>query len=698
MQERKFENTYLAAFLRNSDILISIGIVSIVVMMIIPLPSFLLDILIAMNISISMAILLVSMYLGNVLEFSVFPSLLLLITLFRLALNVSTTRLILLQGVAFNVKIVRAFGDFVVGGNYVVGIVIFIILVIIQFIVITRGATRVAEVAARFILDAMPGKQMSVDAELQNGLIDADQAREKRQNIKREADFYGAMDGASKFVQGDAIACILITVVNIIGGLIIGVFQRGEGIALAAQTYTLLTVGDGLVTMIPALLVSTATGLIVTRAASESNLGRDLISQFLVEPKVYFIIAALLATLGFTPGLPTLSFLMLALMAVSLGFALKRKKAEELWRPSEEETAKMNQEKKKKSEDVAALLQIEPLELELGYGLVPLFDVQSGGDLQDRVQTIRRNTALELGLIVPSVRIRDNINLEMNEYTIQIKGFEAGRGKLMLKQYLVMGLKESGNLIEGTEIKEPISGSRAVWVNEENREKAEQEGYTVLDVPAILTIHLTEVIRHFAFQILGQEELKDILKNLEKNYPSLIEEVRKTKAYEQGVLLKVLQNLLREGISIRNMVLILEGIMERCKSSATLFAGELTELCRIRMAPLITQKFARDGLVHVITLDPELEELFRNSLQGPDESDQHIALDSGTMKKIRSSMDKLFGSLSEKKISPCIILTSPDLRKMVKDLFDRLAPGIVVLSTLELQPNIEVNTLGMIEI
>ncbi|MDD5090193.1 MAG: flagellar biosynthesis protein FlhA [Candidatus Wallbacteria bacterium] len=695
----KYNDTLLAKFIRNSDILIAVAVVSVVIMMIIPLPSLLLDILLALNISIAMAILLISMYMLNVLEFSVFPSLLLMVTLFRLALNVSSTRLILLQGKTFGGKIIRAFGDFVVGGNYVVGLVIFLILVVIQFVVITRGATRVAEVAARFTLDAMPGKQMSVDADLQNGLINDEEAKKRRKNIQREADFYGAMDGSSKFVQGDAVAGIIITIVNIVGGLIIGVWQRGEGLVEAAQVYTLLTIGDGLVSQIPALLISTATGIVVTRAASESDLGKDLASQFLVDPKIYFIISGMLGFMSLIPGMPTVSFLVLGGISFATGWTLKMKKDEDARRPLDAEVARKEEEKKKKTEDVSALLQIDPMELEIGYSLIPLVDTDQGGDLLDRIKMIRRQMVIELGLIVPPVRIRDNMQIEPNEYTFHIKGFEVGRGKLITDHYLAMNMEGVEEKIEGQAVRDPVFGLPALWISEKHRATAEVAGYTVVDPPTVVATHLTEIIKRHAHDILGQEELKEIMKNVEKNYPLLVQEVQNQPFFKEGTLLRVLQNLLREGVSIRNMVPTLETCLEKSKLLDRVTPDLLTEFCRAALAQSISRKYLQpDGSMSVMTIDPRLEDLFRRSVQGSEVTGRYISLDAETSEKLFNAIKDLVNSAADRRVFTPVFMTAPDIRACVKRLMERVSREIVVISFNEIIPETRISSVGVLEI
>ncbi|HQL83196.1 MAG TPA: flagellar biosynthesis protein FlhA, partial [Spirochaetota bacterium] len=498
-----FENTQ---WMQKSDILMGIGVVSVVVMLIIPLPTFLLDFLLAISIMSGLLILMIVMFIGRTFDFSIFPSLLLITTVFRLALNVSSTRLILLQGAAFDGKIIRAFGEFVVGGNYVVGFIIFIILVAVQFIVITKGATRTAEVAARFTLDAMPGKQMSIDSDLSNGLITEDEARKRREEIRKEADFYGAMDGASKFVQGDVKVAIVITFINIIGGFIIGMVMRGESFDVAIKTYTLLTIGEGLVAQVPSLLITTATGIIVTRAVSQENMGKDMANQLGSQPRALLITAATLGVAIIIPGFPKIALLILSLGLGALGYVLIQSQGEE--RQKVEKKEKEAALKEHKPEEVTQLVQVDPLEVEIGYNLIPLVDPEQGGTLLERITNIRRRSALDMGLIVPPIRIRDNMELAPEAYSILIKGVDVGRGSLQVDKLMAMDSGEVTEKIDGQEFTEPVFGLKAIWIKTDARDLAESRGYTVVDCPTIIATHLTEIIKRHADEILGRQEVQ----------------------------------------------------------------------------------------------------------------------------------------------------------------------------------------------
>ncbi|WP_425402671.1 flagellar biosynthesis protein FlhA [Fervidicola ferrireducens] len=669
---------------------VAILAVVVVVMMIIPLPSSLLDILLSFNITFSLIILLVAMNVEKPLNFSTFPTLLLIATLFRLALNVSSTRLILLNGYAG--RVIESFGNFVIRGNVLVGFIIFLIIVVIQFIVITRGAERVAEVAARFTLDAMPGKQMSIDADLNSGLITEAEARERRMNIQKEADFYGAMDGASKFVKGDAIAGIIITVINIIGGLITGIVFQGLDAVTALNRYALLTVGDGLVSQIPALLVSTATGIVVTKAASEGNLGEGLIKQLLYYPRVLFMASGLLAFFALVPGLPHLPFLILAGVLGYIGFSVQRISEKERIKEQEMKHEK-ELEEMRKPENLLSLLQVDPIEVEFGYNIIPLADVNQGGDLLDRVIMIRRQCALDLGMIVPMVRLRDNIQLRPNEYVIKIKGVEAARGELKVDHYLVMNPSGGPIEVEGIETREPAFGLPAKWITTEKKEKAEMLGYTVVDSASVLATHLTEVIKAYAHELIGRQDVKNILDSLKEQYPSLVEELV-PKVLTLGEIQKVLSNLLRENVPIRDMVTILEALGDY--SSLTKDTELLTEYVRQRLKRLITSRFFPDKKANVITLDRDLEEYILNSISQT-ENGTYISIEPDVVQKVISSLIEKINQAARLGIQP-VVLTSPLVRRHFKKIIENSLPNIPVLSYGEIDPNIEIRSVGTVKL
>src|SRR5690554_3779056 len=535
-------------FLRNigkqRDLIIVLGVIGILIVMIIPIPTIMMDLMLSLNLCLAMIILLVSMYTREALEFSVFPSLLLTVTLFRLSLNVATTRLILSQADAG--QVIELFGTFVTRGNMVVGAIIFLIIVIIQFVVITKGAGRIAEVAARFTLDAMPGKQMAIDADLNAGIIDEDQARFRRQQISREADFYGAMDGASKFVRGDAIAGILITIINIIGGFIIGIAQIGMDFQSALSTYTALTIGDGLVSQIPALMISTGAGILVSRAASENDLGQEITTQLFSRPKVLGVAGGTMLFFALIPGFPKIPFITMGFSALGASYIGSVKAKEELEKKVEEDNKTPQQESEERVENY---LHVDPMELEIGYGLIPLVDIKQGGDLLDRITMIRRQLATELNIIIPPIRIRDNIQLKPNEYSIKIRTIKVGSGELMSGAYLAMDPGTATKKIRGISTVEPAFGLPALWITESQKEDAELAGYTVVELPAVLATHLTEIIKQHAHEILTRQDAHDLLDNIKETNATVVDELI-PEMLSVGDVHKVLQNLLRERVSI----------------------------------------------------------------------------------------------------------------------------------------------------
>lgn len=680
----------LAKILKYSDVIVAVAVITIVIMMIIPLPTLLLDLFLTLNITGAIIILMVAIYNVEPLQFSVFPSLLLITTLFRLSLNVSSTRLILLDGYAG--EVIMAFGNFVVGGNAVVGFIVFAILIVIQFIVITKGAERVAEVAARFTLDAMPGKQMSIDADLNAGLITDTEARERRKNIQREADFYGAMDGASKFVKGDAIAAIIIIIINIVGGFVIGMIQRNMSITQALQTYTLLTVGEGLVNQIPALLISTATGIVVTRAASESNLGHDLANQLFNNQRVFFIAGGVLGLLATVPGLPGIPFFVLSALALVIGYALRNSaKAEAESAVSKQE--RRENEEVRKPENVIGLLQVDPMELEIGYSLIPLVDTSQGGDLLDRIVMIRRQCALELGLIVPTIRIRDNIQLKPNSYLIKLKGEEIAQGELLLDHYLAMNSGMAQDGISGIETVEPAFGLPALWIQEASREDAELAGYTVVDPVSVLATHLTETIKTNAADILGRQDVQTLVDNVKQNSPAVVEELIPN-LLSVGEIQKVLANLLRERVSIRDMVSILEALADY--APLTKDPEMLTEYVRHRLARQISNQYTQNNTLTCLTVDPQLENKISGAVQRT-ELGSYVALEPNLVQTIMTSLNNQLVKLVEQGYQP-LVLVSPAVRPYVRKLLERTMPNIIVLSYAEIDAKVEVQALGMVRI
>jgi flagellar biosynthesis protein FlhA len=675
----------------GKDLSVIFGVIMIVAMLIIPFPSWLLSILIMINISIALLVLLNTMNMTEPLQFSVFPSLLLILTLFRLGLNVSTTRSILSHGEAGGV--VEVFGSFVVGGNVVVGMVVFLILIIIQFIVITKGSERVSEVAARFTLDAMPGKQMSIDADLNAGMISEQQARERREKVSREADFYGAMDGASKFVKGDAIAGIIIVLINLIFGIVIGMTQQGLAIGEAAQRYSLLTVGDGIVSQIPALLISTATGIVVTRAASDGNLGFDITSQLTAYPKMLYVAGGTIFLLGlFTPITDLLTIPLAALM-VAGGYAFSR-----VPEPDKQQLQEMEEDiqmdEMKSPESVVNLLNVDPIEFEFGYGLIPLADTNQGGDLLDRIVMIRRQLAIELGLVIPVVRIRDNIQLQPNEYRLKIKGNEMARGELLLDHYLAMSPGIDDESVEGIDTIEPSFGLPAKWITEEMKEQAEIFGYTVVDPPSVVSTHITEIIKANAHELLGRQETKQLIDHLRESYPILVEEATPN-PLSVGEIQKVLGKLLKENVSIRNLPVIFETLADYGK--VTTDTDILAEYVRQALARQITNQFSRMGeTLKVITLSGRVEKLIAEGVQQT-EHGNYLSLDPGVSQGILESVASQVEQLSIMEQTP-IILCSPAVRMYVRQLTERYFAQIPVLSYNELEANVEVQSVGVVNV
>jgi flagellar biosynthesis protein FlhA len=676
----------------NSDILVAFVIIGIVLMIIIPLPSFILDILIALNITIAVVIILLTMFTIEVLQFSVFPTLLLITTLFRLALNISSTRLILTQ--AFAGHVIDAFGSFVVGGNYIVGIIIFLIIMIIQFLVITNGSGRVAEVSARFTLDAMPGKQMSIDADLNSGMIDEAQARLKRKNLQMEADFYGAMDGASKFVKGDAIAAIIITLINSIGGIIIGVVMLKMDAASSAQTYVRLTIGDGLVTQIPALLISTASGILVTRSGSDTNLGKMVTSQLTGFPKVIAIAAVVLLLLTFIPGLPHFIFFTLAVTTGMIAFFLFKDEKTQVIAQIEQEQQQIMDTERKEPENVMSLITVEPMEVEIGYGLIPLADESAGGDLLERISSVRRQCAIEMGIVVQPIRIRDNLQLKTNEYVVKIRGTVTARGELMPNMLLCMDPTNGDFEIQGIKTLEPSFGLPAVWINKDQREDAEIKGLTVVDPTTVMVTHLTETIKSHSHELLGRQEVKLIIDAVREKYSAVVEELIPD-LMTIGEVQKVLQNLLKEKVPIKDMVTILESLADNSRTSKDLEL--LTEYVRFALGrticnPIVDEK----GAITVATLSPEVEEKLANNIQKSMQG-SFPAVDPDTTGKILSSIKNVIDNVYFNDNQP-VILVSPKIRPAFRKLIEMVFPSVIVLSLNEIPNDIEIRTEGVVTV
>ncbi|WP_141500763.1 flagellar biosynthesis protein FlhA [Paenibacillus luteus] len=676
--------------MKARDFVVLFGVIGIVLMMIIPIPVLLLDILIILNISIALMILLIAMNTKEALDFSIFPAILLITTLFRLALNVSTTRNILSHAEAG--EVVATFGSWVGGGQIAIGFIVFLILVVVQFIVITKGSERVAEVAARFTLDAMPGKQMSIDADLNAGLINEQQARERRSKIEREADFYGAMDGASKFVKGDAIASIIILVINLVGGFIIGMAIHDLSFGESLSTFSILTIGDGLVSQIPALLISTAAGLIVTRAASDGNLAEDVTSQLFKYPKLLFIAAGTIGLLGLTPIGPLRTWpfaIMLAFGGWYMQKAIHKQQAQEEMLVEEQQI-----EEVRSPESVISLLQVDPIEFEFGYGLIPLADTQQGGDLLDRIIMIRRQCALELGLVVPVIRIRDNIQLKPNEYVIKIKGNTVARGDLLLNHYLAMSPGFEDDSVVGIETTEPAFGLPAIWIDEQMKERAELSGYTVVDPPSVVATHLTEIIKRHGHELIGRQETKQLVENVKESYPALIDELIPS-ILTIGDVQKVLAKLLREKVSIRDLVTIFEALADH--GNYTKDPDILTEYVRQSLSRQITQQFSSGGdTLRVITVGPQLEKKIAESVQ-QSEQGTYIALDPVSTQQIYQKLNEHVNRQIQSGQQP-VVLASPTIRMYLRQIVERTMQDVPVLSYSELEPNIEVQSVGVVNL
>jgi len=666
------------------------AVILIVAMLIIPLPPWMLSFLIVINITLGLIVLLTAMSMKEALDFSIFPSVILLLTLFRLGLSVSTTRAILANGDAGSV--VETFGDFVVGGNILVGLVVFLILVLIQFIVITKGAERVAEVAARFTLDAMPGKQMSIDADLNAGIISEKEARERREKVAGEADFYGAMDGATKFVKGDAIASMVMVIINLLFGIIIGVVQMGLPFAEAATHFSKLTVGDGIVSQIPALLISTATGIVVTRASSKGSLGQDITGQLFAQAKLLYVAGGTIVLLGLFTPIPNWVTLPIGLSLIAGAYMMERKKPED-----EEELQEIEEEVAtdgmKSPENVVNLLNVDPIEFEVGYGLIPLVDAAQGGDLLDRVIMIRRQLALELGIVIPVVRIRDNIQLQPNEYRIKIKGNEMARGELLLDHYLAMSPGDDDS-IEGIDTVEPSFGLPAKWITEQVKEDAEMYGYTVVDPPSVVSTHLTEIIRANAHELLGRQETKQLIDHLRESHPILVEELTPA-PLSTGEIQKVLGKLLRENVSVRNLPIIFETLADYAKLTSD--TDILAEYVRQALARQITAQYVGDSSVlKVITVSGKVEKLIADSIQQTDHGN-YLAMDPQDSQTVLETIAAEVERVSFMEQS-AIILCSPAVRMYLRQLTERYFPQIPVLSYNELDASVEIQSVGVVNV
>ena len=681
----------LNRLLRHSDLALAIGLLAVLLVMILPIPSWLMDILLAFNLAISIAILLVGVYSGRPLEFSVFPSVLLFTTLFRLSLNVASTRLVLLngsEGTRAAGRIIETFGSFVVGGSYVVGLVVFILLIIINFVVITKGSGRVAEVAARFILDSMPGKQMAIDADLNAGLINEQAARDRRQKIEQEADFYGAMDGASKFVRGDAIAGILITLVNIIGGLAIGVLQKGMPLTEAAQIYTLMTIGDGLVSQIPALIVSTAAGIVVTRAASGAQFSQEVAKQIFLQPRAIGVTAWILLVLAMLPGVPAFPFLFLGALAGMLSFIVRREARAE----SAASVAKERQVQEQAAQDTAVPPEVDTLELQVGFGLVSLVDGENKSELIDRIYQLRKEFARDLGIVVPKVRIKDNLELQPGQYSVLIKGVPVGGGELMAGYILAMDPGSVENPVSGVDCKEPVFGLPALWITDKQREKAQMSGYTVVDHPTIIATHLSEIVRKHAAEFIGRQELQALIDNVAKTHPKVIEELIPSLLPLGGVL-KVCQGLLREQVPIRDLLTILETLANHAAQDKS--TESLSEHCRTALARSITNRLTLGSTeLEVINFEPKTEETLIRAHTKTDQGTT-LNLEPGFVERLVLGLQRtLEGTVFQ--TGNAVLLCHPVIRGPLKKLLDRFVPNLSVLSVTEVWTAVRVKSVATV--
>jgi len=677
--------------LGRSDVIAALGLVSILMLMIIPLPAIILDVFLSLSITIALLILILSLYTVKATDFSIFPSILLTTTLFRLALNVASTRLILLhgdEGPGAAGSVIQSFGQFVVGGNYVVGLVIFVILVLINFMVITKGAGRVAEVAARFTLDAMPGKQMAIDADLNAGLINEDQARSRREDIAKEASFHGAMDGASKFVKGDAIAAIIITLINIGAGFVIGVVQKGMPMAEAAANYTILTVGDGLVGQIPALIISTAAGLLVTRAVGEKDFGSDLKKQFSQSSVALWVVSGIVLVFALIPGLPFFPFLLLAMAVAALAYQIDQSDKAAAEVIHEEPAAAPT----RREENYEEMLNVDMLQLEVGYGLIPFVDSAQDGELLNRIQSIRKQFAMSNGFIVPPVHIRDNLQLTPNQYVFSLKGVRVGGSEILPGHFMAMDPGMVTETVSGIATTEPAFGLPAIWITSDKKDRAQIAGYTVVDCTTVMATHISEIIKQHAHELVGRQEVQGLLDNLGRTYPKLVEELVPT-VLSLGTIMRVLQNLLKEGVSIRDLRTILETMADYAPSTQD--AEILTEYVRHALARSISHDLAVNGMIPVITLAKATEDAIRNAVQHK-ESGSYLAIDPLIAQRILDGIGRAIGQF-EGGGRPTL-LAAPQIRPYVRSLTERYYPSLAVISHNEVVPSLKVRSLGTVNL
>ncbi len=691
MAQNASQSTMLEKISSRSDIVLALGVVAIIGVLVIPIPTALLDFALAFNITFSLVVLLTTLYVTRPLDLSVFPGMLLIVTLMRLALNVASTRLIL--GQAYAGEVINSFGNFVVQGNYVVGFIVFVILVIIQFVVITKGAGRISEVAARFTLDAMPGKQMAIDADLNAGIISEQQAKDRRSEIAREADFYGAMDGASKFVRGDAIAGILITLINIIGGFIIGIALNGMALADAIKTYSLLSIGDGLVTQIPALLVSTASGIIVTRSAATADMGTDLAAQLTNKPRAILVTASVLILFGLLPGMPTLTFMTLGLVVGGVGYATREATRRKV-QAAQEQSKQASTQTQKPKERTEDLLKVDTLGLEIGYGLIPMVDTRQGGDLLNRIASIRKQLAAELGIVVPPVRIRDNVQLKPNEYQVKLKGIRIAGFEVMVDHFLAINPGFVEDRVDGFETRDPAFGLQATWVIPNLKEVAQAKGYTVVEPAAVLATHLTELIRNAAYEILTRQDVQHLIDTLKEDYPALVDSVI-PETVSLGTLQKVLVSLLREKVPIRDLASVLETLSDYIH--ATKDTDVLTEYVRMSLKRQITELYRdKTGKVNVFTIDPAIEQKLSDAVQNTKQG-LMLVLDPALTEKLLKLIGKQTDLMQAGGYVP-LCICSPNIRLALRRLVEAVFPHLAVVSYNEILPDVELVSTGMVRI
>ncbi len=706
-----FLSPYINFIAKSKDLTIVALIIAILAIIIVPLPSYALDFFLTVSISISVLILLISLYVPKPTDLTTFPTLILIVTLYRLSLNIATTRMILskgYEGPSAVSSIIDSFGQFVVGGNYVIGIIVFTILVLINFIVITKGSTRVAEVAARFTLDAMPGKQMAIDADLNAGLIDETTARKRREAIISEANFYGAMDGSSKFVKGDAIAGIIITIINIIGGFLIGMFQYDMSLAESAKTFTILTIGDGLVSQIPALIVSTATGIIITRSSgSTENFAEGIINQLVNEQKTLFIVGFILIMFALVPGLPTISLMFVGAIFIALGYLIKASKEGHLGkefitkRDEKEEiesigepTLSPEEERKLEEQSLEDILKQEILELDLGYQLVKLADPAQGGDILSRIKSMRKKIATDYGFLIPQVRIRDNLHLQPNEYEILLKGISIGKAEVYADKFMAMDSGLATDEIEGIPTKEPAFGLEAIWIEADMKDEAIMKGYTVIDPATVISTHMSELIKKYAEELLSRQEVNKLIENVKKDFPIIVEDCLKVASI--GLVQKVLKALLHEKIPIKDMITILETISD--VAEVTKNVDIIVEQVRAKLARVITNLYKDEkGVLKLLTLNTATEQKLLDKLQDKGGT-RDLLLNIGQINALVETMSSEAKEVLQRGVAPVILIVDPLLRKAIKDIFEKFGLDIVVLSHAEIDPNVTFEVLKSVEI